>query len=63
MDVITVVMLAIVIIAVLKSFTLTPNFTCKCHCTPILSVAALLVDHQYSIMKAGDLIRFVSILP
>jgi hypothetical protein len=50
MDVITVVMLAIVIIAVLKSFTLPLDITCKCHCTSILSVSTLLVDRQFSII-------------
>jgi hypothetical protein len=50
MDVLTVVMLAIVIIAVLKRFTLTLVFTFKCHCTSILSVSALLVDRRFSII-------------
>jgi hypothetical protein len=55
MDVITVVMLAIAIIAVLKTFTLTLVFICKCHCTSILSVSALLVDRQYSIIILSTL--------
>jgi hypothetical protein len=50
MDVTTVVMLAIIIIAVLKTFTLTLVFTCKCHYTPTFSMSALSVDRQFSII-------------
>ena len=44
----------------MKSFTLTLDFTCKCHCTSILSVSALLVDWQflYNIQKGEAMPNF-----